>query len=279
MVADLSALARLVGDFVMDIFSNTDTHGTQWKQDGTPFSAADTGAHEIIVDYMRRYPHIPIIGEEGEHGKRTHAENELWLHVDEIDGSTGFILGIPVFTIMITLMRGSRPIRTVVYDPVLRRAFTAEAGAGAFLNSTPIRVADSMMKNPMISICAWPDRGTHDMLIRGMVGGITTSLHERGYCFSNCCSIGYFDALVASGQLMASIFAGEHGHDTAAGDLLVTEAGGIAVDLRGKRILYDRPKVCGHIFASPVIYDEIFALVQRELQKDPSRLERIGYSL
>lgn len=278
-IPDLVLIAEEAGTFVCGLFLQKQAHDTQYKDDQTPFSKADTGANEIIVHRMaERFPDIPIVAEEGGRGRRTGARGEYWLLVDDIDGSTGFILGIPTFATMLTLMRGDRPIKTVIYDPILRRAFTAEEGGGAYLNAVPIKVADRMPKNPMVGICAWPERGKHDMLLKGMVNGITTTLHDRGYCFTNCCSIGYFDALVASGDLMATIFAGQHAHDTAAGDLLVREAGGIAVDLRGCEIHYDKPYVAGHIFTSRVVADELFGVVGVEVARDPSRINTLFQS-
>jgi len=249
----------------MDIFQQPALLDTQWKADRTPVTAGDLAVHTAIVEiFSAEYPRIPIIGEEGDHGRLTGRSGELRLSVDEIDGTTAFTYGIPVFTTMVALIQGGDVIKSVIHDPVMHRTFSAERGAGAFLNGVPIRTCTQRPENANVGVATWPKRGRNDMLVPRMVSGVIRELHDRGYCFTEAGTIGYIDALVASGILVGTIFPGDKVHDTAAGDLIVREAGGVATDLWGKPLSYDKPTVNGHVFAcNQEIHAELVDIVHR----------------
>ena len=79
--------------------------------------------------------------------------------------------------------------------------------------------------------------------------GIAKVLEQIGFRTEGVASIGYADMLVAAGEYAGVIFPGSSLYDTAPGDLLVREAGGVTSDLQGRPLRYDIDKLDGHITA------------------------------
>ena len=99
----------------------------------------DRRSEALIVGELRRaFPDHAIRAEEGS-GNTSTGEYE-WL-VDPLDGTTNFAHGFPVFAVSLALTRRGQLVLGVVYDPLRDELFTAEAGHGATLNSSVIKVS------------------------------------------------------------------------------------------------------------------------------------------
>ncbi len=235
------------------------------KADKTLVTAADRGVHDLVVSWLSAYPGLVLVGEEGKLGTRTYGMDEHWLAVDELDGTHAYAMGIPVATVMIALMFGDVPVRSVIVDPFSERIYAAEKGAGATLNGKALRLASGPIKSPVVDVASWPHQGAYDMLIRDIMG-VSTELHDMGCEVQAVGGIGIADARVASGEFHATVFPGYTWHDTPAGDLLVREAGGITSDLWGKPLRYDKTPPFGHVFAgNEELHSKIIEITRRKL--------------
>ncbi|OGG48215.1 hypothetical protein A2761_01765 [Candidatus Kaiserbacteria bacterium RIFCSPHIGHO2_01_FULL_51_33] len=264
--SELGGVAWQSGRIIKMLYLKPERHAVEFKADGTKVTAADRAVHIYVVKRMQTFfPDIPIVGEEGTAGKRTGAPDEHWLVVDELDGTHAFTLGLPVSAVMIALMEGDHPIRSAIADPFSDRLYTAELGKGAFLNGFPVRVQQKTPKYPVVDVVSWPHRGKNDMLIENMVGGVAEDLHALLHCeVHSVGGIGIVDARVASGEFSATVFPGTTLWDTAAGDLLVREAGGVATDLRGNPLRYDGDSMEGHVFAATAdLHASILGVVRK----------------
>ncbi|WP_169193703.1 inositol monophosphatase family protein [Devosia sp. MC1541] len=161
----------------------------------------------------------PVDGADPEH---------RWL-VDPIDGTTNFLFG-QHYTITISLRRGSETVCGLVYNPVSDEMFTAMKGGGAFLNGAKLDVSKHADVGMMCigTGLAQPSHslypGAYERLdhIRNQVGAVRVV----GSAANSC-------AYVACGRLTG--YYEETGFvDTAAGILLVQEAGGIVTDWWGR---------------------------------------------
>jgi fructose-1,6-bisphosphatase/inositol monophosphatase family enzyme len=179
---NLSELALRAGDLVYRFHSEPDSMGLEWKADDTPLTVADRGVRDLVAEYMtQNFPDIPVVGEEGQLGLRTGASDELWMLVDEVDGTWAYMLGVPMFTSMFALMRGDEPLMSAIIDPVGKRLYNAERGRGAFLNGKPIRIQTDFPKGATVGFVSWPHRDLPgDMLVPGMVEGVVVGLHKMG---------------------------------------------------------------------------------------------------
>lgn len=251
---DLYSLGDRIQGVVKKLYFNPGSMGLEFKSDSTPVTIADKTVHKIVGDWRDAlFPDLSIVSEEGHKGKRTGDPEQHWVLVDEIDGTWGYMIGMPVFSSLVALMRGGQVVASVIVDPIGRRIYSAERGKGAYCNRKRTRVHESLPKTPAVAIVTWPKRNINDMLVANMQsgpgGGVAGALHDKGWAVINAPTIGYMDALVASGQIAGTIFPGPTLHDTAAGDLLVREAGGVTSDIFGSPLEYSGDGADGHVFA------------------------------
>lgn len=196
----------------------------------------DTAAEKVIIAGLRELtPDYAIITEESgllsASAQGQGAADGLHWHIDPIDGTTNFAIGLPFFCVSLALAdRSLQPLIGVVYDPVARELFSAARGLGAALNGNPIRVTttDTLERavvstgfsynrhiTPDNNLAQW---GAMLMRVRGLrrLGSAALEL-----------------AYVAAGRLDAFWEKYIHSWDCLAGLLLVAEAGGRISDYSG----------------------------------------------
>jgi myo-inositol-1(or 4)-monophosphatase len=198
------------------------------KGPGDFVSDADRESELLIRSrLLSRYPDWSLTGEEFAPVEGIDREYH-WL-VDPIDGTTNFING-QHYTITISLRRGRKTLCGLIYNPVADEMFTAIAGGGAYLNGEKMQVSRStdvalMMVGtglPTPNLSLHPGAYQRLDAIRAPIGGVRIV----GSAANSC-------AYVACGRLTG--YFEETGFvDTAAGILMVEEAGGIVTDWWGR---------------------------------------------
>ena len=150
-----------------------------------------------------------------------------WI-VDPIDGTSGYVRGIPVWATLIALAHGDDVVAAVVSAPALGRRWWASQGGGAFVDGRPCHVsAVDAIADAQVSITlneGWDDLG----LTPAIVGLAQEARRARGFgdFWQHC--------LVAEGALDVAIDAvGVAPYDIAAVRLVVEEAGGTFTDRHG----------------------------------------------
>jgi myo-inositol-1(or 4)-monophosphatase len=227
VLADLVTAARSAGIVTQRHFARFRDIEIGIKGPGDFVSDADRESELLIRDFlMTRYPGWSFTGEEFP-PVDTAAEHR-WL-VDPIDGTTNFINGWH-YTISIALRRGEETVCAALYDPVADEMFTAMPGAGAWLNGERLRVsrqADTALFMvgtglPTPNLSLHPGAYARLDAIRAPIGAVRIV----GSAALSC-------AYVACGRLTG--YYEETGFvDTAAGILLVQEAGGVVTDWWGR---------------------------------------------
>jgi myo-inositol-1(or 4)-monophosphatase len=218
-------------------------------------SASDRRAEEIIrAELERARPGYSFLMEERGFTKGSDPQHR-WI-VDPLDGTTNFLHAIPLFAISIALERQGRLHAALVYNPVSDELFTAERGAGAFLNDRRIRVAARSRLDQAVIATGIPHLGRGDpQLFLKEVAAMMPAV--AGIRRTGAASLDL--AWVAAGR-----FDGfwEHGlwpWDVAAGTLLVRESGGFVTDPAGG----DRMMETGSIVAgNEDIHRRLRALLQ-----------------
>ncbi|UJW85774.1 inositol monophosphatase family protein [Devosia sp. SL43] len=227
VLADMVTVAREAGALAQSYFKRFRELEIGIKGPADFVSEADKESELLIRRFLfARYPHWSFTGEEFD---PVDQDNEhRWL-VDPIDGTTNFINGMH-YTISLALRRGNETVCAVLYNPPADEMFTAIPGQGAFLNGERLRVseqADIGLFNvgtglPTPGLQLYP--GSYERLdaIRAPIGAVRVV----GSAANSC-------AYVAMGRLTG--YYEETGFvDTAAGILLVQEAGGIVTDWWGR---------------------------------------------
>lgn len=199
-----------------------------WKDDRTEVTEADRGAEELLADLVRHHrPDHAFFGEE--HGLQCAADSPWRWVVDPIDGTSGFVRGIPVWATLIALTHVERGVTVgVVSAPALGRRWWAAAGDGSFANGRRCRVSDvSSIADAQVCV-TFSDGWDHLGLTPNLVSLLHRARRARGFgdFWQHC--------LVAEGAVDVAIDAvGVKLYDIAAVRLIVEEAGGTFTDRFG----------------------------------------------
>jgi len=204
-------------------------------------SAADTRAEEILYrELSKARPNYGFLGEEG--GRREGTDKTHTWIVDPLDGTTNFLHGIPHFAISIALERDGAVVAGIVYNPINDEMFSAEKGKGAFLNESRIRVAGRRQFGESIIGCGLPHLGRGDIAL----GQRETAIMQPQVAGLRRFGSSALDlAWIAAGRLDGYWERDLKPWDTAAGIILVREAGGFVTDLDDGDAMFEK----GHIIA------------------------------
>lgn len=238
---------------IMKRYFRAEDIGTEWKEDSTPVTVADTIINKLVIDRVKEvYPEFGIIGEEDSHEP---SRDYVWV-VDPIDGTIPFSLGIPVSTFCLALVYKGDVQISVVFEPFQDRLFSAMLGGGAFMNDKKIHVSsDKDFKNKYLFGSSWVKKGEKDLR------DVLHTLREKGVKTLNLPSYSYMAALVASGEFVAAFMTYGSQWDAAAISLIVEEAGGKASDLNGQTRKYHEWGE-GILLTNGVVHDDIVRLTK-----------------
>lgn len=249
-------LAREAGDIIRANFT-LGMH-KNWKADNTPLTATDLKVNQLVIDAVHgAYPGHSILAEEG--SDFSEASDYVWV-CDPVDGTVPFSHGIPTCVFSLALVHRGVTLLGVIYDPFLNRMFVGEKNKGAFLNDVRLSVHTSTSLHNVVVGLAWWASIPFDY------ARIADALIQQHVKVLNLGSITYMGALVASGELVATIFPANQPHDTAALSVIVPEAGGKVTDLYGHEQRYDRT-IRGHIISNGILHDELVELIQPSLRE------------
>lgn len=227
----------------------------EWKSDLTPVTETDYRINTMLIERVQKeYPNCGVLGEEESFNEK--AQN-LWV-CDPVDGTIPFSHGVPICTFGLALVKDGEVILGLIYDPFMDNMFFAEKGVGAFLNGEKISVSDRSETNKsLIELTNWA-RAPYYM------ANLLDLLEKDGAITTHYCSILYFCALVALGEYIGDIYAGDLPHDVAAAKIIVEEAGGKVTDLFGEEQRYDQ-KIKGAIISNGKTHQYLLKKVKESL--------------
>ncbi len=189
---------------------------------------SDKHSEAIIVAKLReRFPGHAIVAEEGSRGAAAGAKY-CW-HVDPLDGTTNFAHSYPCFAVSIGLLEDGEPVAGVVLNPIANELFTASRGDGACLNGKRIQVSPVEKLATSLVATGFPTHQRANNRNIYYYWEFTMRSHgvrRDGSAALDLCS-------VACGRFEGFWEFGLNSWDTAAGMLIVQEAGGRITDLEG----------------------------------------------
>ena len=188
---------------------------------------ADRRSEQAVVTRLRtRFPTHAIVAEEGS-GYET--DSPFRWHVDPLDGTTNFAHGYPCFAVSIGLEENGELIAGAIYQPISRELFTAARGEGAYLNGKRIQVSSVERLATSLVATGFPSvkRSQHPNIQYYW----DFTLRSHGVRRDGSAALDL--AAVACGRFDGFGEFGLHSWDTAAGTLLVREAGGVVTTFAG----------------------------------------------
>ena len=219
------AIAREAGALVGDYYQRRVAFESKGEFDLV--TEADRASEKLIVERLSaQFPEHGIVAEEG--GGHESSSSYIW-YVDPLDGTTNFAHSFPTFNVTLALARGGQVILGVVFDPLRQEMFTAERGAGAFLNGSRIHVSQAARVADSLSSTGFPSRKRHHNVNIHFYYQLAMASHGVRRTGSAAIDLAY----VAAGRLDFFWEFGLKPWDMAAGSLLVEEAGGRISDMRG----------------------------------------------
>jgi myo-inositol-1(or 4)-monophosphatase len=218
-------IAREAGALLMDYFRQNVK--VEYKGEADLVTVADRKSEALIRERLREHwPAHDILGEEG--GLQDMGSDYRW-YVDPLDGTTNFAHGFPVFCVSMALEYKGNRIAGVIYDPTRGELFAAEQGGGAYLNQERIHVSGTANLTECLVATGFPSHKRHKNPNIFFYHQIT--LHTHGVRRAGSAALDL--CCVACGRFDGFWEFNLNPWDTAAGVLIVQEAGGRVTDFKG----------------------------------------------
>jgi len=221
----MAEIAREAGALLMDYFHRRVS--VEYKGEADLVTEADRESESLIRDRIRNFwPSHDILGEE--QGLVDTGSEYRW-YVDPLDGTTNFAHGFPVFSVSMALEHRGKRIAGVIYDPTRNELFSAEQGGGAYLNGKKIHVSSIAKLSECLVATGFPSHKRHknpNIFFYHQITLRTHGVRRPGSAALDLCS-------VACGRFDGFWEFNLNPWDTAAGVLMVQEAGGTITDFHG----------------------------------------------
>ena len=226
-VPKAAKLAVIAGAKLREFFS----HGvaTEYKGDVDLVTIADRTVEAYLRGaLLETFPEHGVYGEEG---TRDRLEASYRWYVDPLDGTTNFAHGFPHFCVSMGLEERTPGLQEgvdgpivagVIYDPMRDELFAAEQGKGAWLNGKPIHVSRVPELAEALIATGFPSHKRHENPNIHFYQEFTLRSHGVRRAGSAALDLAY----TACGRIDAYWEFNLNPWDTAAGFLLVEEAGG-----------------------------------------------------
>jgi myo-inositol-1(or 4)-monophosphatase len=264
---DIELIIREAGALLMTYFRRR--IGYEYKGDVDLVTEADRASETFLTERLRAgWPDFGVLGEEGTRSDM--AADYRWL-VDPLDGTTNFAHGYPVFCISIALVKGEELLAGFLYDPTRDEFFSAERGEGARLNGETMHISRTKRLSESLLGTGFPSHKRHKNPNIHFYHQLTLRSHGLRRAGSAALDL----ACVAAGRYDGFWEFNLNPWDTAAGVLLVQEAGGKVTRFDGSRFRLSSEEV---LASNGIIHEELmenFAEIftGRGLEEMPSPVE------
>jgi len=214
---------------------------------------ADIQSEKSILKIIREnFPGDGILTEES--GEMGNLSDRVWM-IDPLDGTTNYAHSFPFFAVSIALQVKGEIVVGMVFNPILNELFEAIKGEGALLNGMPIKVTQTTALRESLLATGFPysiykeHKAVMDIFTRMIVRA--QGIRRPGAAAIDLC-------YVATGRLDGFWEQGLNPWDTAAGSLIVREAGGMVSDYKGEAYSPFQKTI---VAANPHIFKEMLRVL------------------
>ncbi len=224
LMEEAREIAEAAGALTLKWYQKNDL-AVNYKVDGSEVTEADRAAETLIrEELLRRHPDDAVLGEE--HGGSFSAAHRTWV-IDPIDGTRGFVKGVPLYSTLLALVDEEGPLVGVIHLPVLGLTMVAGRGEGCWLDNHRCWVSShSVLDKALVNTSSY-ETFTEKNFARLKKTGALMRTWGDGY--------GYF--LVASGRAEAMVDPVCSVWDLAPIPIIIEEAGGKFSNLLGESAL------------------------------------------
>jgi histidinol-phosphatase len=220
VIAETRTLAEAAGNLTLEWFRRTDL-AVDRKADGSEVTAADREAERHIREYLsKHHPDDAVLGEE--EGVADGTSGRRWI-IDPIDGTRGFVRGVPLYSTLIALVDDEGPLAGVIRFPALDITISAGRAGGCWVGDHRCSVSDTATLNGALMNTSDFETFSVQQFSAARDAGIMMRTWGDAY--------GYF--LVATGQAEAMIDPICSTWDLAPMPLIIGEAGGRFTSIDG----------------------------------------------
>ena len=219
-----TALARVTGDVALRHFKSNIR--VEFKRDGSPVTVADREAEERARQWVEaRFPEDGVLGEE--FGESKPGARRRWI-IDPIDGTKSFVRGVPLWGALVAVAEGEHILAGAAYFPSVGETVSAAPGLGCWWNGARCHVsavADLGLATLLATDDRFPGNTGRKARFDALAQKVAIS-RSWGDCY------GYL--LVATGRAEIMVDGIMSAWDAAALQPIITEAGGVFTDWRGR---------------------------------------------
>jgi myo-inositol-1(or 4)-monophosphatase len=260
-MTDLSALMPVAAeaiDIARDIVLQRKPEIVTAKGDRDMVSDIDIAIERAIREYLAKHtPHVGFLGEE--EGPAPGDHQMTWA-LDPIDGTANFVQDIPLFAISLALIREEKPVLGIIDVPAMHGRYSACLGNGARYGRESLHLRSATRLSAAIVTIGDYAVGDNADARNKLRLAVTHQLAGQALRVRMLGSAAIDLAWLAHGRTDAAIIFGNKPWDTAAGVILVREAGGHVIDHDGAQHTFQSATT---IAVPPRLQSQVLDLVQK----------------
>ncbi|MEW5977161.1 MAG: inositol monophosphatase family protein [Acidobacteriota bacterium] len=245
--------ARLAGEVLKESYGRGKT--IEYKGENNLVTHVDKRSESLVTEFLTsRFPKHAVLGEEG---TNTRPESEYRWVIDPLDGTTNYAHDYPFFCVSIGLEYQGELIVGVVYHPIFEELFVAEKGGGAYLNGKRIQVSKVDKLRQALLATGFPydvdqNPGAAFDYFQEFVKAAQAVRRDGSAALDLCyLAMGRFDGFW---EVRLNPW------DTAAGVLILREAGGRVTDFDGNEYVVSNDPV---LASNSLIHSEMQVVINR----------------
>ncbi len=239
-----TSIAKEAGVIILKYFDAD--QNIEIKEDNSQVTIADKLVNSLVIERLSKaFPDDGVIGEE--ESNTEYGRGRKWF-CDPIDGTAGYVWGVPTAMFSLALVIDGKPVIGVAYDLFLDRMYTGKVGEKSLCNGKLISVSSLDLKSGIFAVSGSAKNLPRTKYFQRMIDD-----KIRLACFSG---VVYKACLIAKGKLVGHVEQGVNAHDMAAVHLILEGAGGKITSLDGKDLNYSKP-FKGAIVSNGITHDEI----------------------
>ena len=250
-------VAREAGQMILGSFQAE--HAVTFKGHRDIVTEIDTAVETLVMNAVQdRFPDHTVVSEEmGESVLISEIESYTWV-VDPLDGTTNYARRVPVFSVSIGVLKDGQPLIGVIHDPLRDQMFVVERGKGARVNGTPMHVSQVENLSHTVVGLDWTRSNAGRERVLSCLHEVAPRCGTVRVLGSAALGLAY----VAAGWLDVYFHLSLKPWDTAAGMLMIAEAGGRCTTVAGEPYYVDSPSF---VATNGLVHDDLLALMRAAL--------------